>query len=157
MTAQLRARLPHLLALVVVAAACAGDVQARSSSPAFDGTHTSRRASVTIQSPTTGEIVQGVAVIRFRVENVSIASPFLPKEQHRGPLPAGHLHVSVDGAPWHWVHATSDPVVVTPLPPGEHTVDLELAGADHRPLDVQSVRFTVAARKPPELRDAAHR
>jgi hypothetical protein len=156
MTAPLRAGLPYLLSLVVVAAACGGDVQASSSSPTLDGTPTSKRASVTIQSPTTGEVVQGVAIIRFRVENVSIASPFLPKEQRRGPLPAGHLHVTVDGAPWHWVHATADPVVVTPLPPGEHTVDLELADADHRPLDVQSVRFTVAARKSPEMSHAAH-
>jgi hypothetical protein len=79
MTAPLRAGLPYLLSLVVVAAACGGDVQASSSSPALDGTPTSKRASVTIQSPTTGEVVQGVAIIRFRVENVSIASPFLPK------------------------------------------------------------------------------
>jgi hypothetical protein len=157
MTCHLRARLPYLLSLVVVAAACVGRVQARSTSSARDSTVAPGRPSLTIQSPTPGEVVQGVAVIRFRTENVSIGSPFLPTEQRRGRFPAGHLHVTVDGAPWHWVHATSDPVVVTPLPPGEHTVSLELAGADHRPFDARTVRFTVVARTAPAMDHAGHR
>jgi hypothetical protein len=157
MTRHLRARLPYLLSLVVVAAACVDRVQARSTSPARDSTVAPGRPSLTIQSPRAGEVVQGVAVIRFRTENVSIGSPFLPIEKRGGAFPPGHLHVTVDGAPWHWVHGTSDPVVVTPLPPGEHTVALELAGADHRPLDARTVRFSVVARTAPAMDHAGRR
>ncbi len=99
---------------------------------------------LSIQSPAQGAIVTGVAIIRFQAENVRITSLFVPVAQGRHSLPAAHLHVTVDDASWHWVHSTSDPVVVTPLTPGEHTITLELAGADHRPLDTRSVRFTVA-------------
>jgi hypothetical protein len=157
MTGHLRARLPYLLSFLVVAAACVGSAQARSAFPARDGTVAPGRPSLTIQSPTPGEVVEGVTVIRFLVENISIASPFLPTEKRDGRFPAGHLHVTVDGAPWHWVHATSDPVVLTPLPPGEHVVALELAGADHRPLDAHSVRFTVVAKATTAMVHAEHR
>src|SRR5215217_640395 len=112
MTRRLRSRLPYLLSLVVLAAACVGRAQARSTfpaSPARDSTVATGRPSITIQSPAPDAVVQGVAIIRFQTENVSIESPFLPAEKHQGPFPAGHLHVTVDGAPWHWVHATSDP------------------------------------------------
>jgi hypothetical protein len=147
MTTRLRTRLPYLLSLALVAAAFSSNQQPRS---------TPRLPSVTILSPLPGEAVQGVAVIRFRTENVSITSPFLPAVEGGGPFPPGHLHVSVDGAPWHWIHSTSDPVVITPLPAGEHTVELELAGADHRPLDVQSVHFTVVARTAPAMDHTGH-
>jgi hypothetical protein len=157
MTTRLRARLPYLLSFVVVAAACVGGAQARSASPTRDSAVAPGRPSLTIQSPTPGEVVEGVSVIRFRAENVSIASPFLPMEKRGGRFPAGHLHVTVDGAPWHWLHSTSDPVVLTPLPAGEHIVALELAGADHRPLDARSVRFTVVARAAPAMVHAEHR
>jgi hypothetical protein len=111
--------------------------------------------TLSIESPTAGQVVPGVAIIRFRTENVSITSLFVPPAQQRNAIPA-HLHVSVDGAAWHWVHSTSDPIVITPLPAGEHTVTLELAGADHRPLDTRSVRFTVIAKPSPATDHPAH-
>jgi hypothetical protein len=158
MPSRLRGYLPYLLSLVIVVA-FVDRAQARTRPPARDRRDTSvapGRPSITILSPTPGEAVRGVAIIHFRTEGVSIESPFLPVEQRRGPLPAGHLHVTVDGTSWHWVHASSDPVVVTPLPPGEHTVALELAGADHRPLDARTVRFTVVAKTVPATRHAGH-
>jgi hypothetical protein len=112
--------------------------------------------ALAIQSPTSGQVVQGVAIIRFTTENVSITSLFLPADQPRAALRPAHLHVSVDGAEWHWVHSTTDPIVITPLSPGEHTVTLELAGADHRPLATQSVRFTVVAKAAAAADHAAH-
>lgn len=57
----------------------------------------------------------------------------------------GHLDVKIDSAPSHWVHSTADPAVISALPPGAHTVRLELADKNHRPLDVQTVTFTIAA------------
>lgn len=141
-----------LIALGVAtrAATRAANAQELSAPPARPGApHVELRPRITIESPLEGGVVQGVAFLRFRTENVSIESPFLPAEQRRSPLPAGHLHVTVDGALWHWMHTTTDPVVVTPLPPGEHTVELELAGADHKRLDVRTVQFTVKPKSAP--------
>jgi hypothetical protein len=41
-------------------------------------------------------------------------------------------------------HSTTDPIVLTPLSAGPHTVRLELADAKHRPLETRTVRFTIA-------------
>jgi hypothetical protein len=143
MSYSLRAAVPYLLPTVFAAAGSIANAQSPSMMLTAESTSRPARPTITIQSPALGEIVRGVTIIRFRAENVSIESPFLPKEMHRGPLPAAHLHVTVDGTTWHWIHATTDPIVVTPLMPGDHTVTLELAGADHRPLDSRSVKFTV--------------
>jgi hypothetical protein len=103
------------------------------------------RPGIAVESPAVDGIVNGVAIIRFRTENIRILSPFLGPVPPAA-LPAGHVHVTVDGAEWHWMHTSTEPIVVTPLSPGVHTVTLELAAADHRPLATTSVRFTVAAK-----------
>lgn len=157
MSRHLQILVPHLLSLSIGTAACAPLTHAHSAGiPLKDATAVAERPKITIESPAAGAVVQGVAIIRFRTENISIESPFRPAEPSRGALPAGHLHVTVDGAAWHWVHATSDPVVITPLPPGEHIVELELAGADHQPLDSQTVRFMVAAKTAPATGHPGH-
>jgi hypothetical protein len=138
--------LPFLLSLTVGTAACVPPTHAYSTAnPPDRMTPAIGRASIAIESPLADAAVQGVVIIRFRTENISIESPFRTAEHH-GVFPAGHVHVTVDGAPWHWVHASSDPVVVTPLPAGEHTVELELADAGHRRLDSKIVRFTVVVK-----------
>jgi hypothetical protein len=131
------------VSLALLAAACLGTAEARTTNKTVVGAV--ERPTITIQSPVEDETIQGVAIIRFRTENISISSPF-DATKPAGPYPAGHVHVTVDDTSWHWMHTTSDPVVITPLSAGEHTVTLELAGADHRPLAVQAVRFRVLAR-----------
>jgi hypothetical protein len=98
-----------------------------------------------IESPAPDATVSGPAIITFRVENARMTSVFAPAAADAGSLRGAHLHVKVDSAPWHWIHATADPVVVSALPPGTHTVRLELADTNHRPLDAQTVTFTIAA------------
>jgi hypothetical protein len=157
MISQLRTCLPYLLGVSLAATASVGHAQARPTSASRDTIVAVARPSLTIESPTPDGLVQGVAIIRFRTGNVSIESPFLPAEQRRSSPPAAHLHVTVDGAAWHWMHTSADPVVVTPLPPGQHTVTLELAGADHRPLETRTVRFTVVAKVASTASHATHR
>jgi hypothetical protein len=54
--------------------------------------------------------------------------------------------VTVDDAPWRWADATGQPVVVSGLAPGPHTIRIELADADHGPLAQEVVRFHVPRR-----------
>lgn len=156
MVNQTGARAPFLLSLLVAGAACVGVAQARTPSPAHVRVAADASPSLVIQSPAFGDTIRGVAIIRFLAGDVALTSPFATVTP-RAPLVAAHLHVTVDGAPWHWVHASADPVVITPLSPGEHTVSLELAGADHRPLlETRTVRFTVVSRAVATTDHVAH-
>jgi hypothetical protein len=47
----------------------------------------------------------------------------------------GHLHITVDDAPWHWVDASGEPLVLQGLPTGSHKVLIELADPTHRVID----------------------
>ena len=67
----------------------------------------------------------------------------------------GHIHVTVDDAPWHWADASGNPVIVQGLLPGSHKILIELADADHRVVDRSTVTFVVPASarnasKPPQ-------
>lgn len=137
-----------LLSLLLGAAAV-GEAQAVRATPGTSSPVNVARATISIDSPSADEVLPGVAIIRFRTGNIVISSPFQPPVS-AGALPVGHLHVTVDGTEWHWMHTSAEPVVITPLSPGVHTVTLELAGADHRPLATASVRFTIAPKAPHE-------
>jgi uncharacterized protein DUF6130 len=105
----------------------------------------SQRPAIVIDSPAPDSTVRGPAIIVFRTENIRIMSVFVPEVSDASADRAGHLHVKVDSAEWHWVHTSVDPVVVSGLAPGKHTVRIELADKNHRPLDAQTVTFTIAA------------
>ena len=47
----------------------------------------------------------------------------------------GHIHVTVDDAPWRWADASGTPVILQALPPGPHTVLIELVNANHEVVD----------------------
>jgi hypothetical protein len=98
---------------------------------------------IVIDSPTDGQSVQSVAIIKFHTENVNIQSPFGARADNGGPRNIGHLHVTVDDNSWYWVHSTNDPVVIAGLSPGVHRVTLDLAGPDHKPIASQSVTFKI--------------
>jgi len=117
----------------------------QASSGALVPTADAQRPAIIIESPGPGSMVRGPAIITFRTENLRMTSVFALDSPDSNLVRGGHLHVKVDAASWHWVHSTADPVVISALPPGTHTVRLELADKNHRPLDVQTVTFTIAA------------
>jgi Family of unknown function (DUF6130) len=47
----------------------------------------------------------------------------------------GHIHVTVDDAPWHWLDASGEPLIITGLAAGPHKVLIELVNAAHQTLD----------------------
>jgi hypothetical protein len=85
---------------------------------------------------------RGVVVIPYCAENLRIIPVFGSAALGVSPR-VGHIHVTVDDAPWHWADASGSPLILRGLPPGKHKVTVELVDADHQALDKQSVEFNV--------------
>lgn len=88
---------------------------------------------------------RGVVVIPYCAENLRIAAVFGSGALAVSPR-VGHVHVTVDDAPWHWADASGSPVIVQGLPPGQHRVLIELADANHQVVDKATITFEVPRR-----------
>lgn len=109
---------------------------------------------VMIESPQNGATVQDtaglgpVAIIKFKTDNFKIESLGKHSDMAMNDMDKmakmGHVHVTLDNADWYWVHSSMDPIVLVGLKPGQHSVKLELVGADHKPAGAsQTVTFTM--------------
>jgi hypothetical protein len=99
-------------------------------------------AKIIIDPPLPEPLSRGRVVIQYRTENLHIVPVFGPAALSVSPR-VGHIHVTVDDAPWVWADASGDPVVLNSLLPGPHTIRLELETANHQQLDQGAVMFTV--------------
>jgi hypothetical protein len=95
-----------------------------------------------VEPPLAGPLTMGLAVILFQVENIKIVPKYGEPALAVTPR-IGHLHIAVDGAFWHWVHATDEPIIIQGLPTGAHRVLLELTDANHRVLDAKTINFDI--------------
>ena len=89
---------------------------------------------------------RGVVVIQYCSENLHIVPVFGPNALAVSPR-VGHLHVTVDDAPWRWADASGNPIILMGLPPGPHKVLIELEDANHRTLD-QGIVTVVIPKRP---------
>ncbi len=113
-------------------------------------TATEPAAKLVIDAPLAEPLAsRGVVVIPYCAENMRIAPVFGPGALAVSPR-VGHIHVTVDGAPWRWADASGTPVILQGLPPGPHTALIELVNANHEVFDKGVVTFDV-----PSM-DAAH-
>ena len=109
-------------------------------------------AKLVVDAPLAAPLAsRGVVVIAYCAENMRIAPVFGPGALAVSPR-LGHIHVTVDEAPWHWADASGTPLILRGLPPGPHKVLIELVDADHQPVDKVTVTFVVP-RKPQARRD----
>jgi hypothetical protein len=88
---------------------------------------------------------RGVVVIPYCAENMRIAPVFGPGALTVSPR-VGHIHVTVDASPWRWADASGTPIILQGLPPGPHTVLIELVNANHEVVDRGTVTFEVPSR-----------
>lgn len=95
-----------------------------------------------VDPPLAGPLGQGRAFIQYRVENVRIMPVFGEAALAVSPR-IGHIHVTVDDSPWHFIETNGETIVVVGLLPGDHQLRVELADATHRVVDCQIIRFTV--------------
>jgi hypothetical protein len=85
---------------------------------------------------------RGVAIIQYCAQNLHIAPVFGPGAVSASPR-VGHIHVSLDNAPWVWADASGTPIILQGLTPGPHTVSITLVDANHRPLDKGTITFVI--------------
>lgn len=100
---------------------------------------------IIIDPPLVGSLAHGRVVIQYRAENLRIAQVFGKAALDVSPR-IGHVHVTVDDAPWHWLDASGEPLTITGLLPGAHKVLIELVNANHQTLDYGVVNFVVPLR-----------
>jgi len=102
----------------------------------------SQPARLVAEAPLAEPLARGVVVIPYRTENFRIVPAFGVAARDTFSR-IGHLHVTVDGAPWHWADASGLPLIIAGLPAGRHSVLIELADPSHKVIDSQTVSFDV--------------
>ena len=95
-----------------------------------------------VDPPLPEHLSLGRVFIQYRTENLRIVPVFGPGALNVLPR-IGHIHVTVDDAPWHWADASGETVVVVGLPPGPHKVLIELADPTHKVITSQTVSFNI--------------
>ena len=104
-----------------------------------------------VDQPLAEPLAEGRVYIQYRAENMRIVPVFGSGALDVSPR-VGHVHITVDGAPWHFVDASGETIIVVGLLPGPHKVLIELAGPTHKVVDRHEVRFVI-----PQLEDTLPR
>jgi hypothetical protein len=102
---------------------------------------------IVVDPPLPDALARGLVVIQYRAENLRIVPVFGPNALDVSPR-IGHLHITLDGAPWHWVDASGEPIIIQYLPAGSHRVLIELVDANHRPFDQALISFEIPEKSP---------
>ena len=95
-----------------------------------------------VDPPLPEPLAQGLVFIQYRTENLRVVPVFGEGALQVSPR-IGHIHSTVDDAPWHFVDASGETVILAGLEPGPHKVLIELADPPHKVITSQTVRFTL--------------
>jgi hypothetical protein len=87
-------------------------------------------------------LARGLVVIQYRADNLRIVPVYGTAALNVTPR-IGHVHVTVDDSPWHWVDASGEPLIIQGLAPGPHRILIELADPTHRVIDRQTVNVEI--------------
>jgi hypothetical protein len=74
-------------------------------------------AKMIVDPPSPDALGRGLVVIQYRTENLRIVPVYGPGALNVSPR-IGHLHLTVDDGPWHWVDASGEPLIIQSLTPG---------------------------------------
>jgi len=142
-------RAPSIIACLLAASVAAQTAKEVRGAAAVVPLQNEPPAKIVIDPPLAEALSRGAVVIQYRTENMHLVPVFGPAALAVSPR-VGHVHVSVDDAPWVWADASGEPVIAVGLAPGPHKVRIQLVNANHQRLDEGTVKFTV-----PEARIAA--
>jgi hypothetical protein len=99
-------------------------------------------AKLIVDPPLAEALKSGRVYIQYRTENLRIMPVFGKAALEVSPR-VGHLHITVDDAPWHFVDASGETIIVVGLAPGPHKVLIELADPTHKAITSQTINFTL--------------
>lgn len=99
-----------------------------------------------VDPPLPEPLSRGLVFIQYRAENIRIIPVFGEGALQVSPR-IGHVHVTVDDLPWHFVDASGETLIVVGLPAGEHKVLVELADPRHHVITAETVSFLVPEKK----------
>lgn len=102
-----------------------------------------------VDPPLPEPLAMGRVFIQYRTENLRVLPVFGKGALEVSPR-IGHVHITVDDAPWHFVDASGETVILVGLLPGPHKVLIELADPTHRVITSETVKFTVPDLKSPK-------
>lgn len=98
---------------------------------------------IVVDPPLPDLLAQGRVVIQYRADHLRIVPVFGPNALDVSPR-IGHIHVTVDDAPWRWADASGEPIVINGLPAGPHQVRIDLVNANHETVDTEVVAFVIS-------------
>ena len=136
------------LAALVIAAALTSNASAQSARDVLGPTpwetvDNQPPPKLILDPPLAEPLSRGAIVIQYRVENFRII-PIVGSAAVGVSPRVGHLHIGVDGLPWHWAQADDgNTIIVVGLPPGPHTISVGLADPLHHVLTEQVLPVTV--------------
>jgi Family of unknown function (DUF6130) len=99
-------------------------------------------AKLIVDPPLPEPLALGRVFIQYRAENLRIVPVFGTGALDVSPR-IDHVHITVDDAPWHFVDASGETVIVVGLKPGPHKVLIGLADPTHRVIDSKTVSFEI--------------
>ena len=99
-------------------------------------------AELIVDAPLAEPLAQGRVFIQYRTQNLRVVPVFGVGALDVSPR-IGHVHITVDDAPWHFVDASGETVILVGLPPGPHKVLFELADPTHRVITRKVIEFVV--------------
>lgn len=95
-----------------------------------------------VDPPLPEPLAQGRVFIQYRTENLRVLPVFGKGALEVSPR-IGHIHITVDDAPWHFVDSSGETVILVGLEPGVHKVLIELADPMHKVITSETVKFTL--------------
>ena len=103
-----------------------------------------------VDAPLAEPLTRGLVFIQYRTEHLRVVPVFGVGALDVSPR-IGHVHITIDDLPWHFVDASGETVSLVGLPPGPHKALFELADPTHHVITSQTVHFTVPKQAPPTV------
>jgi hypothetical protein len=95
-----------------------------------------------VDPPLPEPLAQGRVFIQYRTENLRVLPVFGKGALDVSPR-IGHIHITVDDLPWHFVDASGETIILVGLKPGPHKVLIELADPTHKVITSKMVTFVL--------------
>jgi hypothetical protein len=99
-----------------------------------------------VDAPLARPLSDGRVFIQYRTANIRMLPVFGSGAMKVSPR-VGHIHITVDDAPWHFIDSSGETVVLVGLAPGDHSVRIDLANPLHQVIVSKTVRFKVPDRQ----------